>query len=125
MAELSPRIRLYVDEDVHESVAPALRQHGYGVLTVSEAGRRGRTDAEQLAYAAEQGRTLFSFNASNYVGLHMLYLAQGREHAGIVVAKQVAMGETVRRLLVLPREVSAEGLRGQLRWLPQASAQHS
>ncbi len=65
MDELSPRIRLYVDEDVHESVAPALRQHGYDVLTVREAGRRGRTDAEQLAYAAEQGRTLFSFNASD------------------------------------------------------------
>jgi hypothetical protein len=66
----APRIRLYMDEDVHESVAPALRQHGYDVLTVREAGRRGLTDAGQLVYAAEQGRTLSSFNASDYVGLH-------------------------------------------------------
>lgn len=41
MDESSSPIRLYIDEDVHESVAPALRQHGYDVLTVREAGRRG------------------------------------------------------------------------------------
>jgi hypothetical protein len=122
MDEPSPRIRLYIGEDVHESVAPALRHHGYDVLTVRETGRRGLTDAEQLAYAAEQGRTLFSFNASDYVGLHLSYLSQGREHAGIVVAKQASIGETVRRLLALLQEVSAEETRGQLRWLPLASA---
>ena len=34
-------IRLFLDEDVHESVAPALRRHGYDVLTVREAERSG------------------------------------------------------------------------------------
>lgn len=38
MDEPSSRIRLYIDEDVHESVAPANRQHVIAVLTV----RRGR-----------------------------------------------------------------------------------
>jgi len=111
-------IRLYLDEDVHESIAPALRRHGYDVLTVREADRRGVPDAEQLAYAADQGRTLFSFNATDYIALHLAYLAQEREHAGIIVVKQSPIGDTVRRLLNLLNQVSAGEIRNQLRWLP-------
>jgi len=44
-------IRLYIDEDVHESIALALRRHGYDVVNVREANRRGLSDAEQLACA--------------------------------------------------------------------------
>ncbi len=111
-------IRLYIDEDVHESVSLALRRHGYDVLSVREVDRRGFSDAEQLAYAAAQNRTLFSFNATDYIALHLEYLTQGREHAGIVVAKQNPIGETVRRLLMLLNQVSADEIRNQLRWLP-------
>ena len=117
-ADASLFIRLYVDEDVHESVGPALRRHGYDVLTARQANRCGLSDAEQLAYAANQGRTLFSFNVADYIALHLEYLAQGREHAGIVVAKQIAIGETVRRLLFLLDHTSADEIRNQLRWLP-------
>jgi hypothetical protein len=50
--------------------------------------------------------------------LHLEYLSQGREHAGIIVAKQVPIGETVRRLSILLEQVSADEIRNQLRWLP-------
>jgi hypothetical protein len=111
-------IRLYIDEDVHESVAPALRRRGYDVLSVREADRRGLSDTEQLAYAVDQDRAMFSFNAADYIALHLEYLTQGREHAGIIVAKQVPIGETVRRLSILLEQVSADEMRNQLRWLP-------
>ncbi|HEY68066.1 MAG: hypothetical protein DRI79_04210 [Chloroflexi bacterium] len=111
-------IRLYIDEDVHESVAMALRRRGYDVLNAREANQRGLSDAEQLAYAAAEGRTLFSFNAADYIALHMTYLAQGREHAGIVISKQIPISETVHRLLTLLDQVSADEIRNQLRWLP-------
>ena len=114
-------IRLYIDEDVHESVSPALRRHGYDVLTVHEAGRRGLSDAEQLAFATEQDRTLFSFNTADYIALHLEYLEQGRQHAGIVDSKQIPIGETVRRLLKLIEQVNAEEMANQLRWLPLSS----
>lgn len=39
MGKSSSRIRLYI-KDAHGSVAAALRQHGYDVLTVREAGWR-------------------------------------------------------------------------------------
>jgi hypothetical protein len=115
-------IRLFLDEDVHESVAPALRRHGHDVLTVREAERGGLSDAEQLAYAVAESRTLFSFNAADYIALHLAYLAQGQEHAGIVIAKQMPIGETVRRLILLLDQVSADEIRNQLRWLPPLKA---
>ena len=111
-------IRLYIDEDVHESIAPALRRHGYDVLSVREAERRGLSDAEQLAYAVAEGRTLFSFNAADYMALHLEYLSQGQEHTGIVVSKQIPISETVHRLLILLDQVSADEIKNQLRWLP-------
>ena len=111
-------VRLYIDEDVHKGVSPALRRHGYDALNVRDANRCGFSDAEQLAYAVEEGRTLFSFNATDYTALHLEYLAQGQEHAGIIISKQVPISEAVRRLLVLLDQVSADEIRNQLRWLP-------
>ena len=111
-------IRLYIDEDVHENIAPALRRRGYYVVNVREVNRRGLSDAEQLTYAVAEGRTLFSFNAADYMALHLEYLAQGREHAGIVISKHIPISETVHRLLILLDQVSTDAIRNQLRWLP-------
>lgn len=96
----------------------ALRQRGYNVLNVGEAKRSGLSDAEQLTYAAEQGRAIFSFNAADYIALHLEYLTQERTHARIIVAKQIPISETVRRLLHLLNRISAEEIQNQLRWLP-------
>lgn len=111
-------IRLYIDEDVHESIAPELRRRGYDVLNTREVNRRGLSDAEQLAYAAAENRTLFSFNAADYTALHKEYLDQGREHAGVVISNQIPIGEAIRRLLILLDRVSADEMQTQLRWLP-------
>ncbi len=111
-------IRLYVDEDVHESIGAELRRRGYDVVNTCEANRRGLSDAEQLAYAVTENRTLFSFNAADYIALHQEYLDQGQEHAGIVISNQIPIGETVRRLLILLDQVSADEIKNQLRWLP-------
>ena len=111
-------IRLYIDEDVHESIAPALRRRGYDVLTVREAHRRGLSDAEQLVYAIAEGRSLCSFNVADYIVLHLEYLSQDREHAGIIISKQIPISEAVHRILILLDQVSADEIRNQLRWLP-------
>lgn len=113
-------IHLYLDEDVHESLLPALRQQGYDALNVRQANRRGLSDAEQLAYAAEQGQTLFSFNAADYIALHLDYLQTGRSHAGILVAQQMPIGETLRRLLYFLNSMTQDEVCNQLYWLPPA-----
>jgi predicted nuclease of predicted toxin-antitoxin system len=46
---------LYIDEDLSALVATLLRARGLDVLTTQEAGSMGRSDPEQLAYAASLG----------------------------------------------------------------------
>ncbi|MCX7841436.1 MAG: DUF5615 family PIN-like protein, partial [Anaerolineae bacterium] len=95
----SPFIRLYLDEDVHKRVASALRLRHYDVLSAHELGRWGLSDEDQLLFATAEGRALFTFNPRDYVRLHCEWLQHHREHAGIIVSDQLAIGETVRRLL--------------------------
>jgi hypothetical protein len=50
-------IRLYLDEDAQRtSLVRALRARRIDVLTASEAGKIGISDADQLAFAASQVR---------------------------------------------------------------------
>jgi hypothetical protein len=39
-------IRLYLDEDFHPGLAPAIRQHGHDCQSAAEAGTLGATDEE-------------------------------------------------------------------------------
>ena len=53
-------IKLYLDEDVPEAIAMALRLRGYDVLTVREASKKGLADVEQLRYAFLEKRIMFT-----------------------------------------------------------------
>jgi hypothetical protein len=116
-AEPSLFIRLYLDEDVHRRVAAALRLRRFDVISAHEAGRWGLSDEEQLRYAAAEGRSLFTYNASHYLRLHLDWLEQGREHSGIIVSDQLPIGATIRRLLNLLNQVTADEMRNEVRWL--------
>lgn len=110
-------IRLYLDEDVHKRVASALRLRHFDVVSAHEIGRRAISDEDQLEYAAQEGRALFTYNAADYLRLHLDWLQRGKEHHGIVVSDQIAIGETVRRLLNLLNRVTADEMRNEIRWL--------
>ena len=111
------KLRLFLDEDVHLAPAAALRKRGYDAVHTVEKGRLGLSDRSQLEFAAGDDRCLVTFNVGDFVQLHNRWLEDGHEHAGIVVSKQLAVGETLRRLLVLLRDEDAESIRGQLRFL--------
>jgi hypothetical protein len=113
-------IRLYLDEDAQDrDLARALTLRGVDFITANKAGLRHRPDAEHLAYAAAQGRTLYSFNTGDYQGLHRAYLTQGMSHSGIILARQqrYSVGEQMRRLLRLIHTVSAEEMRDRIEFL--------
>jgi hypothetical protein len=79
------KIRLYFDEDaMDEDVVHALRIRGVDVLTPLNAGTLGRDDINQLDFATEQGRVLYTFNQSHFHQLHIQYVTGGRPHAGII-----------------------------------------
>ena len=81
-------IRLYVDEDaMARALVSGLRARGVDVTTVLEEGRSEQTDADQLGYAAQQGRVLYT------------------------------LGEQIRRLLRLINNHSTEEMRNNLHFL--------
>jgi predicted nuclease of predicted toxin-antitoxin system len=62
-------ICLYLDEDVNVLVTNLLQAKGFDVITVRDAGKLRATDAEQLAYAVSQERTLVTHNRTDFEAL--------------------------------------------------------
>src|SRR5216684_5691741 len=89
MANNALFITLYLDEDLHPDLAAMIRQKGFDCQNAVEAGMLGKTDEEQLQYAASQGRCLISFNVRDFAILARHWVNAGRTHAGIVVTRQV------------------------------------
>ncbi len=58
-------------------------------MHVQEVGRKGKTDTDQLRYAVENKKCLFSFNVKDFVMLHNEYIQNEKDHFGIVVSKQL------------------------------------
>jgi len=82
-----------------------------------EVSRTGRSDADQLAYAAAEGRTIITFNSRDFVRLHRDYLIDDKTHSGIIVSNQLETGVLVRRLLRLLQNRSAEAMVNWLEFL--------
>jgi hypothetical protein len=97
----------------------ALRREGVDVLTTLEAERTGRSDEEQLLYATEQRRVIYSYNIKDLVVLNTAFLTEGHSHGGIIVAHQAryGIGEEVRRLVALMEAISAENMKDRLEYL--------
>jgi predicted nuclease of predicted toxin-antitoxin system len=110
-------LRLFLDEDVHLALADALHKRGYDAIHTSEQRRSGLSDDSQLAFAATENRCLVTFNVGDFVQLHNRWLELGREHGGIIVSKQLPVGEALRRLLELLQKENAETMLTQLRFL--------
>ena len=67
--------------------------------------------------AAGEGRAIFTFNAADYIALHREYASEKKSHAGIVVAKQHPVRETIRRLPDLLNRVTGNAVKNQLWWI--------
>ncbi len=111
------KIKLLLDEDVHAALSAALRKRGYDVVHVSELQRKGKEDHEQLNYASEQQRCLVSFNVKDFVLLHYDYIRRGQENFGIIVSKQLSVGQTLSKLLNISGRFSQETIKNRLEFL--------
>jgi hypothetical protein len=79
-------IELYLDEDVDVLIAQLIRARGFVVVTTQEAGQLRNNDAEQLAYAVSQHKTLLTHNRVHFEALVETYFAAGQSHDGIMIA---------------------------------------
>jgi hypothetical protein len=84
-----------------------------------EAGRSGATDLDQLEFATDRGRALYSFNVSDFARIHRSFLGMGRSHSGIIAIpeQRYSIGEKMRRVAALVPSTTAEALRNTIAFL--------
>ncbi len=109
--------KLYLNEHLSPRLAEQLRKYGFDVTSTLECHMVEADDDEQLAYAASDQRAIVTFNHKDFAVRHTRYLAEGREHWGIILSTEEAIDVVRRRLLRLLNTVSAEELKNQIRWL--------
>ncbi len=93
-------LRLYTDENIDPELARALSRRGYDGESCHEAGRanRGIPDEAQLAYAAQHGRAILTFDYLDFLHLDAAWKRSGRQHAGIIISHELAdIGELLHR----------------------------
>ncbi len=109
--------RLYLNEHLSPRLAVQLRRYGFDAISSREAERLSDQDEDQLAFAVSQQRALVTFNAGDFARLHQQYVAQGREHWGIVLSTEESISVLLHRLLRLLNSLSADDLKNQIRGL--------
>jgi predicted nuclease of predicted toxin-antitoxin system len=105
---------LYMDEDMSALVATLLGSRGLDVTTVPEQSTLGKTDSEQLEFAASLGRCLVTHNRVDFERLHLQFIEEGREHCGIIVVPQKTAYEVVQRVSVLVNTLTVDSINNQL-----------
>ncbi|MGH7320115.1 MAG: DUF5615 family PIN-like protein [Candidatus Rokuibacteriota bacterium] len=78
-------MKLYFDENLSPRIAVALRTRGIDAVSAHEVGNGRLTDAEQLAWAAGQGRTLVTGNVRDFVRLSRDAVRQEQPHSGVIL----------------------------------------
>jgi uncharacterized protein with PIN domain len=110
-------IKLYLDEDVHKKIAVALRLKGYDVVSAHEVQKQSLSDYQQLEYVVSEQRAIFTFNAGDFDRLHKEYIKSGKNHFGILLSKQIPIGETINRLTKFLFAHSKEEIRNNIFWI--------
>jgi hypothetical protein len=106
--------KVYVDEDIDVLVATLLLAQGIDATTTRAQGMLGKSDSEQLAYAASVERCLLTHNRVDFERLHLQYVADGREHSGIIIAPKKSAYEIVQRVSILLDTLTADEIANQL-----------
>jgi predicted nuclease of predicted toxin-antitoxin system len=103
-----------MDEDMSALVATLLRSRGLDVTTVPEQSTLGKTDSEQLEFAASLGRCLVTHNRVDFERLHLQFIEEGREHCGIIIVPQKTAYEVAQRVGILVNTLTVDSINNQL-----------
>jgi predicted nuclease of predicted toxin-antitoxin system len=107
-------IRFHLDENVNHAIADGLRRRKIDVSTTPESGLISASDEEQLRFARNQGRVVFTQD-SDFLKLHNA----GLEHCGIVycVKTSRSIGEILQGLILIWEVLEAEEISGKVEFL--------
>lgn len=107
-------VHVYLDEDVHVLVAELIRAQGFAATTTLEAGNIEQPDEAQLAYAADHAMAILSHNRNDFQALANAFFAQGRPHAGIIIAVRRSPYDLAARLTALLNSITADEMVNQI-----------
>ncbi len=102
-----------------KALVNALKARGVDVITAGDAGMIGCSDEDHLDFATSVGRVLYTFNRGDFYQLHTKYLAEGKFHVGIILAKQqrYSIGQQMRQLLEIIGTKSTEEMQNNVEFL--------
>ncbi len=109
-------IELYLDEDVSVLIADLIRARGFSVRTTHDAKNLGKSDVEQLEYAATPKKVLLTHNRVDFENLAKDYFIEGKTHHGIIIAVCRLPNEMTQRLLTILNDVTADEMINQIRY---------
>jgi len=112
-------VKLFLDEHIWRGLTEALHARGYDALHVQDVQRGGMDDDEQLAFAAEQGRAVLTYNMKDFAPLATVWYEVGRNHAGIILSEELEHGELLRRVEKMLKAISAEEMINAVRYLQE------
>ena len=110
-------IELYLDEDVNVLVASLLQGRGFVAVTTRDEGQLQNSDAQQLAYAVNQQKTILTHNRADFENLAQIYAETGQTHYGIILAVRHPPYELVRRLMRILNHVTADEMENRVRYI--------
>jgi len=108
-------INLYLDADVSRNLARAIRKNGFDAISAKEIGNAELNDRAQLDYAIAGHRAILTHNIQDFAPLMDEYWRVGKEHYGIIVSRQMSLGELLRRVLKMLDTVDADAMRNSYR----------
>ncbi len=79
--------RFYLDENLSHRLGPLCRARALDVTSAQELGRDRLSDAEQLRYAAAEGRILVTLDEWDLIQATLEAAAAGRPHFGVLIVK--------------------------------------
>jgi predicted nuclease of predicted toxin-antitoxin system len=82
-------MKLYLDDDSAQHLLIRLLQNaGHDVIAPADVGMAGRKDPAHFTFAIRDGRVLLTHNYDDFELLHVLVLAAGGHHPGILVVRK-------------------------------------
>ena len=111
------KIALYIDEDLSDRIAVAIRSRGFNAVSAHEITMQGKSDREQLEYAVKHKCVILTRNVKHFVSLQREYFQGGLHHSGILVTDYLPLKEIIRRLAKFLNERHASEMMNALDWL--------
>ena len=125
-------MKLLLDEMLHASIARELRKRGHDVEAIQgNVELEGQDDVAVLKLATASDRALVTDNVDDFMRLHRLFLADGEDHAGILLASSRNLPRSKQTIGVWVKTLHAflrsnpTSLKNECRWLvgPEAAPQ--